>query len=271
MRVVVDEPGQAGRPAEVDHGRPGRSGEATADLADAIALDQDRHVFGRGGVAAVEEAPAADLPSNVSDVVLESATRLIGSLHYAGAATCEFLVDQKRGTAAFLEINARLQVEHPVTEMVTGIDIVREQLRIAGGAPLSVAQPDVGTSGHAIEARVNAESPSHGFMPTPGVLTVWAAPEGADIRVDTACFPGWRITPYYDSLLAKVIARGAERPTAIDRLRAALAHVRVEGVQTNIAFTRDVLDDPDVRAGNVHTRWLEDVFMPNWHPGAVAA
>src|SRR3977135_1426299 len=138
--------------------------------------------------------------------------------------------------------------------MVTGIDIVREQLRSACGAPLWGAQPDVGTSGHAVEARVNAESPSHGFMPTPGVLTVWAAPEGADIRVDTACFPGWRITPYYDSLLAKVIARGAERPTAIDRLRAALAHVRVEGVQTNIAFTRDVLDAPDVRAGNVHTR-----------------
>jgi acetyl-CoA carboxylase biotin carboxylase subunit len=209
----------------------------------------------------VEEAPAPSLPAGAGEVMRESATRLIASLDYAGAATCEFLVDQERGTVAFLEINARLQVEHPVTEMVTGIDIVREQLRIAGGAPLSIGQPDVRMIGHAIEARVNAESPARGFMPSPGTLTVWAAPEGADVRVDTACFPGWVITPYYDSLLAKVIARGVDRPTAIDRLRSALAHLRVEGVQTNIAFALELLDDPDVRAGNVHTRWLEDVFM----------
>lgn len=219
----------------------------------------------------IEEAPAVDLPADTGAVVLESATRLIGSLGYAGAATCEFLVDQQRGTVAFLEVNARLQVEHPVTEMVTGIDIVREQLRIAGGAPLSVQQQDVRVTGHAIEARVNAESPAHGFMPTPGTLTVWAAPEGADVRVDTACFPGWTITPYYDSLLAKVVARGEDRASAIDRLRSALAHLRVEGVDTNVAFARDVLDEPDVRAGNVHTRWLEDVFMPNWRASEVAA
>jgi acetyl-CoA carboxylase biotin carboxylase subunit len=210
----------------------------------------------------VEEAPAPSLPAGAAEVMRESATRLIASLDYAGAATCEFLVDQDRGTVAFLEINARLQVEHAVTEMVTGIDIVREQLRIAGGAPLTVSQPDVRMRGHAIEARINAESPARGFMPSPGTLTVWAAQEGADVRVDTACFPGWAITPYYDSLLAKVIARGEDRPSAIDRLRAALAHLRVEGVQTNIAFALELLDDPDVRAGNVHTRWLEDVFMP---------
>lgn len=219
----------------------------------------------------IEEAPAVDLPADTGAVVLESATRLIGSLGYAGAATCEFLVDQQRGTVAFLEVNARLQVEHPVTEMVTGIDIVREQLRIAGGAPLSVQQQDVRVTSHAIEARVNAESPAHGFMPTPGTLTVWAAPEGADVRVDTACFPGWTITPYYDSLLAKVVARGEDRASAIDRLRSALAHLRVEGVDTNVAFARDVLDEPDVRAGNVHTRWLEDVFMPKWRASEVAA
>jgi acetyl-CoA carboxylase biotin carboxylase subunit len=100
---------------------------------------------------------------------------------------------------------------------------------------------------------------------------MWAAPDGTDIRVDTACFPGWSITPYYDSLLAKVIARGADRATAIDRLRSALAHLRVEGVETNIAFTRDVLADPEVRAGTVHTRWLEEVFMPNWRATERAA
>jgi acetyl-CoA carboxylase, biotin carboxylase subunit len=219
----------------------------------------------------VEEAPADGLPGSAGDVVLDSATRLIGATGYAGAATCEFLVDQERGTVAFLEVNARLQVEHPVTEMVTGIDIVREQLRIAGGAPLSVGQDDVRTTGHAIEARINAESPVRDFMPAPGVLTMWAAPEGADVRVDTACFPGWRITPYYDSLLAKVIARGESRAAAIDRLRSALAHLRVEGVETNLSFTRDVLGDPDVETGNVHTRWLEEVFLPSWRAAEVAA
>jgi acetyl-CoA carboxylase, biotin carboxylase subunit len=217
-----------------------------------------------------EEAPAASLPGDTGEVVLTAATRLVGSLDYVGAATCEFLVDQERGTVSFLEINARLQVEHPVTEMVTGIDIVREQLRIAGGAPLSYRQPDVVIAAHAIEARVNAESPARGFMPSPGTVTVWAAPEGTDVRVDTACFPGWTVTPYYDSLLAKVIARGEDRGVAIDRLRAALAHLRVEGIETNVAFAREVLDDPDVRAGNLHTRWLEEVFMPNWHATEVA-
>jgi acetyl-CoA carboxylase biotin carboxylase subunit len=218
-----------------------------------------------------EEAPAVDLAGDLDELVLASATRLIGSLDYSGAATCEFLVDQERGTLSFLEINARLQVEHPVTEMVTGIDIVREQLRIAGGAPLSVRQQDVEIAGHAIEARVNAESPSDGFMPAPGALTVWAVPEGADVRVDTACFPGWVITPHYDSLLAKVIARGEDRQTAIDRLRSALAHLRVEGVETNAAFAQEVLADPDVRAGTVHTRWLEEVFMLRWQSTEVAA
>jgi acetyl-CoA carboxylase, biotin carboxylase subunit len=218
-----------------------------------------------------EEAPAAHLPGDTGELMLDSATRLIGSMAYAGAATCEFLVDQERGTAAFLEINARLQVEHPVSEMVTGIDIVREQLRIAGGAELSVTQEDVHMSSHAIEARINAEDPAHAFMPIPGELTVWAAPDGADVRIDTACYPGWRITPHYDSLLAKVIARGGDRHVAIDRLRAALAHLRVEGVQTNVAFARDVLDDPTVRAGNVHTRWLEEVFLPSWRAAELAA
>src|SRR5690242_14065134 len=122
----------------------------------------------------IEEAPAPDLPGTVERDILEAATKLIRSLDYVGAATCEFLVDQERGSYAFLEINARLQVEHPVSEMVTGVDVVREQLRIAGGAPLSVTQDDVEIRGHAIEARVNAESPERGFMPSPGTLTKWA-------------------------------------------------------------------------------------------------
>jgi acetyl-CoA carboxylase, biotin carboxylase subunit len=219
----------------------------------------------------VEEAPADALPPGVSEQVLTAATRLIGSLQYEGAATCEFLVDAERGTFAFLEINARLQVEHPVSELVTGVDVVRQQLRIAGGAPLSIGQDQVRVAGHAVEARINAEDPAAGFMPTPGTLRRWEEPAGPGIRVDTACFAGWSITPYYDSLLAKVIVHGDDRPAALARLGAALGELHVEGVQTTTGFVIDVLRDPEVRAGTVHTRWLEETFVPGWTERRVAA
>jgi acetyl-CoA carboxylase, biotin carboxylase subunit len=212
----------------------------------------------------IEEAPAYDLPDALSREMLDSATRLIAALDYHGAATCEFLVDADRGTCGFLEINARLQVEHPVTEMVTGVDVVREQLRIAGGQGLSVEQGEVRLAGHAIEVRINAERPELGFLPSPGRLETWAAPVGSDVRVDTASFPGWTVTPHYDSLLAKVIARGDDRPRAIARVRHALRHLRVEGVATTAEFALDVLDHPDVVAGRVHTVWLEEEFLPDW-------
>jgi acetyl-CoA carboxylase biotin carboxylase subunit len=219
----------------------------------------------------IEEAPAHDLPDVLERDILGAATALIGSLDYSGAATCEFLVDQDRGTYAFLEINARLQVEHPVSEMVTGVDVVREQLRIAGGAPLSVSQAQVAISGHAIEARVNSESPARGFIPTPGTLTQWAIPVTSHVRVDTACFPGWTVTPHYDSILAKVIAWGRDRPEAISRLRHALSHLRVEGVQTTAGFAHDVLEHPEFVDGQVHTRWIEDAFLPRWRAAEAAA
>ncbi len=219
----------------------------------------------------VEEAPAIDLPDDLGPQICDAAVRLIAELDYTGAATCEFLVDTERGTYAFLEINARLQVEHPVTEMVTGIDIVREQLRIAGGAPLSFAQEDVELLGHAIEVRINAERPESGFLPSPGRIERWAAPVGADVRVDTACFPGWTVAPYYDSLLAKVIARGADRARALTRIDHALRHLRVEGVPTTAGFALDVLEHPDVVAGRVHTKWLEEEFLPGWTPKEEAA
>jgi len=212
----------------------------------------------------IEEAPAPDLPHGLGDAFPEAAVRLIRALDYEGAATCEFLVDRELGTYGFLEINARLQVEHPVSEMVTGVDIVREQLRIAGGERLSIAQDEVEVRGHAIEVRVNAESPSDDFMPTPGKLTSWAAPVGTDVRVDTACFPGWTIAPYYDSLLAKVITRGATRQDAIATARRALSHLHVEGVETTAEFARDLLAHPDVAAAQTHTRWIEDEFLPAW-------
>jgi acetyl-CoA carboxylase biotin carboxylase subunit len=213
----------------------------------------------------IEEAPAPALPSGLEEEIPEATVRLIGALGYEGAATCEFLVDQEDGTYGFLEINARLQVEHPVSEMVTGVDIVREQLRIAGGERLSVTQDEVELSGHAVEVRVNAESPADDFMPTPGRLTSWAAPVGTDVRVDTACFPGWTIGPYYDSLLAKIITRGPTRADAIARARHALLHLHVEGVETTAGFSRDLLAHPDVTAAQTHTRWIEEDFLPTWN------
>jgi acetyl-CoA carboxylase biotin carboxylase subunit len=219
----------------------------------------------------IEEAPAAGLPAELDRAIVDAATRLIGALEYQGAATCEFLVDVERDTYAFLEINARLQVEHPVTEMVTGIDIVREQLRIAGGAPLSFGQDDVAVRGHAIEVRINAERPEDGFLPAPGRLVRWVVPIGSDVRVDTACYPGWTVPPHYDSLLAKVIAHGADRGAALRRIDHALRHLLVEGVPTTTGFALDALRHPDVAAGRVHTRWLEDELLPSWTPTEEAA
>jgi acetyl-CoA carboxylase, biotin carboxylase subunit len=212
----------------------------------------------------VEEAPAHGLSPELEAQITAAAVRLIGALDYAGAATCEFLVDPERGSAGFLEINARLQVEHPVSEVVTGVDIVREQLRIAGGEGLSISQRDVAISGHAIEVRINAEAPERDFAPTPGTLTVWAPPQGSDVRVDSACFPGWSVPPFYDSLLAKLIASGPDREAALARTRQALRHLRVEGVQTTAGFALDLLEHPDVVAGDVHTKWVEEEFMDNW-------
>jgi acetyl-CoA carboxylase biotin carboxylase subunit len=212
----------------------------------------------------VEEAPAHGLSPELDAQITSAAVRLIGALDYAGAATCEFLVDPERGSAGFLEINARLQVEHPVSEVVTGVDVVREQLRIAGGEGLSLSQEDVRVAGHAIEVRINAEDPRRDFAPTPGRVEVWVPPQGTDVRVDTACFPGWTVPPYYDSLLAKLICSGPDREAALARTRHALQHLRVEGVETTAGFAFDLLDHPDVIAGDVHTKWVEETFLPEW-------
>ncbi|HEX2706980.1 MAG TPA: biotin carboxylase N-terminal domain-containing protein [Solirubrobacterales bacterium] len=212
----------------------------------------------------IEEAPAYGLPESLDSEIKEASRTLIGALEYDGAATCEFLVDPDRGTAGFLEINARLQVEHPVSEMVTGVDIVREQLRIAGGEGLSVSQDEIEIKGHAVEVRINAESPQRDFAPSPGHLEQWVEPVGTDVRVDTACFPGWTIPPHYDSLLAKLIVGGPDREMALERTRRALRHLHVGGVETTAGFALDLLEHPDVVGGNVHTRWVEEEFLAGW-------
>jgi acetyl-CoA carboxylase biotin carboxylase subunit len=185
-----------------------------------------------------------------------AAVRYGERLSYRGAGTVEFLVDVERGDFFFLEMNARIQVEHPVTEMVTGIDLVAEQIRIAEGRGLSLAQEDVRLSGCAIECRINAEDPAQGFMPSPGRITEATWPGGEGVRVDTHITTGAMVPPFYDSLLAKLIAHGPDRPTALARLAGAIDGARVIGVHTNLGFHAMVLADPEFAAGGVDTSYL---------------
>jgi acetyl-CoA carboxylase biotin carboxylase subunit len=212
----------------------------------------------------LEEGPASDLPDDLRAGLHEAAITIARELKYVGAGTIEFVVDLDTGSFSFLEINTRVQVEHPVTEMITGVDIVRQQLRVAGGQALSIRQEDVTLSGHAIECRINAEVPEEGFRPSPGRLTQWVSPQSTYIRVDSHCYPGYLVPPYYDSLLAKVIAWGLDRDEAVERMEYALAHLRVEGVPTTAPFHQAVIGHPDFRARRVNTRWVEDVFIPEW-------
>jgi acetyl-CoA carboxylase biotin carboxylase subunit len=212
----------------------------------------------------LEEAPASALSASLHHRLADAAVALGRELDYVGAGTVEFLVDLDRDEFVFLEVNTRVQVEHPVTEMVTGIDIVREQLRIAAGSPLSISQDDVVIHGHAIECRINAESVAAGFIPSPGRVGRWNPPEGPDIRLDTHVFAGYDVPPFYDSLLAKLIVGGTDRNDAIRNLRAALATFEVDGVDTTIEMHRRIVDHPDFTGDRVDTKWLERVLLdPN--------
>ena len=206
----------------------------------------------------VEEAPASSLADNLRREIRAAAVTIAEATDYENAGTVEFIVDQDEGRFYFLEMNTRIQVEHPVTEMVTGLDLVGEQIRIADGRPLSVGQSDISIFGHAIECRITAESPRHDFRPHPGRIGAWQPPEGDGIRVDSHCYPGYVVPPHYDSLLAKLIVRGASRVEAIARLQDALARFAVTGIKTNIAFLRVLACQLEFVRGNVNTRWLED-------------
>jgi acetyl-CoA carboxylase biotin carboxylase subunit len=211
----------------------------------------------------VEESPAPNLPSGTREAIRASGVAFARALELDSAGTVEFIHDADTGQFAFLEFNARIQVEHPVTEMVTGVDLVAEQLRSAAGGPLRIRQEDVVLDGHAIEVRITTEDPARGFTPHPGTVSVWEPPDGAGIRVDSHCEPGYVVSPYYDSLLAKIIAHGPDRDTAADRLVAALGRLRVRGVPTTAAFVRDALDHPDFRAGAVTTDWIAERGLPH--------
>jgi len=210
----------------------------------------------------VEEAPAAVLSPELHRRLADAALALGRQLDYRSAGTVEFLVDLDRDDFSFLEINTRVQVEHPVTEMVTGVDIVREQLRVAAGEPLSFGQDGVSIVGHAIECRINAESVADGFLPSPGTLTRWDPPVGDHVRVDSHGFVGYTIPPYYDSLIAKLIVTGADRGQAIDRALDALDEFAIEGVETTRDLHRAVLSHLDFRDDTINTRWLETTLLP---------
>jgi acetyl-CoA carboxylase, biotin carboxylase subunit len=205
----------------------------------------------------LEEAPAAAVPEQARKAIHRSAVLLAQAIGYVNAGTVEFLYDEERDEHYFLEMNTRIQVEHPVTEMITGLDLVRLQLQVAAGEPLPLSQDQVAFSGHAIECRINAEAPEQGFQPSPGRITRWEPPQGPGVRLDTHCFEGYVVPPFYDSLLGKLVVHGRDREEALARTRAALSAFVVEGVATTIPFHRWLLDQPDVVTGHFSTRWLE--------------
>ncbi len=209
----------------------------------------------------LEEAPSPALDPELRRRMGEAAVAAARSITYEGAGTVEFLVDRS-GSFYFMEMNTRIQVEHPVTEMVTGFDLIAEQLRIAGGEPLSMRQEDVQMRGHAIECRINAEDPQQNFRPTPGRITGWLPPGGPGVRVDSHVYTGYEIPPFYDSLIGKLIVWGVDREAAIKRMRRALSECAITGIPTTIEFHLALLDRPEFQRGDVHTKFVEQEMLP---------
>ncbi|MHB0774401.1 acetyl-CoA carboxylase biotin carboxylase subunit [Halomonas sp. WWR20] len=203
----------------------------------------------------LEEAPAPHLDQQARARVLKACTDACIEINYRGAGTFEFLYEN--GEFFFIEMNTRVQVEHPVTEMVTGVDIVREQLRVASGLPLSVSQEDIQLNGHAFECRINAED-ARTFMPSPGKISLYHAPGGLGVRMDSHLYTGYTVPPHYDSLIGKLIAWGADRDTALTRMRNALDELLVEGIKTNIDLQKDLVRDTAFQHGGVNIHYLEN-------------
>ena len=202
----------------------------------------------------LEEAPAPGIPDDIRSTVADSCVKACIEIGYRGAGTFEFLYED--GVFYFIEMNTRVQVEHPVTEMITGIDIVKEQLRIAAGQPLSFTQSEVKFFGHAFECRINAEDPKS-FLPSPGKVTTFHPPGGPGIRVDSHLYDGYTVPPYYDSLIGKIISFGENRDVALARMRQALEEMVVEGIRTNTALHQDLVRDPAFASGGVSIHYLE--------------
>ncbi|MCA1647187.1 MAG: acetyl-CoA carboxylase biotin carboxylase subunit [Chloroflexi bacterium] len=206
----------------------------------------------------VEEAPAEFVPETVREELRTAAAHFARTLHYQNAGTVEFIYDVDAQRFYFLEMNTRIQVEHPVTEMVTGLDLVQLQLKVADGQALPLSQDEVRLTGHAIECRITAEAAFEGFRPSPGVITDWMAPGGPYVRMDSHCYAGCVVPPYYDSLLGKLIVWGPDRGVALERLARALDTLRIGGIETTVPFLRGLVQHPDFRRGAITTRWLEE-------------
>ncbi|GGA39721.1 biotin carboxylase 1 [Kroppenstedtia guangzhouensis] len=204
----------------------------------------------------VEEAPSPALDSALREKMGQAAVAAAKAVNYSGAGTVEFLLD-KEGNFYFMEMNTRIQVEHPVTELVTGIDLVKEQIRLAAELPLSVKQEDVIINGWAIECRINAEDPDRNFMPSPGTIRFYLPPGGAGVRVDSGAYPGYSISPFYDSMVAKLIVWGKDREEAILRMKRALEEFAIDGVSTTIPFHLKLLNHPMFNQGDFHIQFLE--------------
>jgi acetyl-CoA carboxylase biotin carboxylase subunit len=209
----------------------------------------------------VEETPAPGLGEAMRREICDAAVRLAQSIGYTSAGTVEFIVDDAAQAFYFMEMNTRIQVEHPVTEMVTGLDLVAAQMRIGAGAGIGMAQSDIRSLGHSIECRINAEDPADNFRPSPGTVSAYRCPGGPGVRVDSQLYPGCTIPPYYDSLIGKLIAWGATRDEAVRRMRRALGEMRIEGVTTTISFHTKFLRDPAFLGARMYTRYIENEFL----------
>ena len=212
----------------------------------------------------IEEAPCALMPAKLRSELHQAAIKLLSSMKYRNAGTVEFLYDVNRQAIYFIEVNTRIQVEHPVSEQVTGFDLVQTQFRIAAGEAALPRQDQVKVSRHAIECRINAEDAARNFMPSPGRITRWAPPRGAGIRVDSHCRDGYMVPPYYDSMIAKLIVTADSRPEAVARLQVALANFEIEGLTTNIPLLRYIAAQDDFATNRFHTRWLEQDVLPSF-------
>ena len=208
----------------------------------------------------LEEAPSPALDPELRRRMGEAAVAAARSINYEGAGTVEFLLDRSGGFY-FMEMNTRIKVEHPVTEMVTGIDLIAEQLRIAGGEPISVRQEDIQMNGHAIECRINAEDAQHNFRPAPGRITGWLPPGGPGVRVDSHVYTGYDIPPFYDSLIGKLIIWAPNRPAALKRMKRALNECAITGIPTTVDFHLRMLDRPEFQRGDVHTKFVEEEML----------
>jgi acetyl-CoA carboxylase, biotin carboxylase subunit len=202
----------------------------------------------------IEEAPAPGIPDNVRQATFDTCIKACQKMNYRGAGTLEFLYQDE--SYYFIEMNTRVQVEHPVTELVSGVDIVQEQLRIASGLPLSITQDDVKISGHAFECRINAEDPAT-FLPSPGKVNLFHAPGGPGVRVDSHLYSGYTVPPFYDSLIAKLITHGANRKQALMRMQIALDELLIDGIKSNTALHRDLVRDSEFQKGGVNIHYLE--------------